>query len=270
MIFYDSDVDRPSLARELKELYQYRDLVILMTINSVKTRYKRSVLGVVWTLLNPLLYMSVMTIAFTAVFRSALPHYPVYVLTGLICWNLFTQTTLHAMNHMIFGGSLIRRIYFPRTIFALATLGNAGINFCLSMAPLAAIILLLGHPIRASWAFVPIAMGLMGLFSFGASLLMSILAVFFADIIEIHQALVQILFFLTPIMYPQSIVPARYSWCHRINPFYWLIEVFRRPIYDGVWPSLHSVLAASFCALAALSLGWTLFLRKADELAYHV
>ena len=267
---YDSAASLPSFGRELKELFQYRDLLLLLITNSVKTRYKRSAFGVLWTMLNPLLHMAVMAIAFTAVFRSSLEHYPVYLLSGLICWNFFTQTTVHAMHRLVWGGGLVRRVYFPRSVFALATIGNGLVNLGLSLLPLVVIMLILGHPLHASWWFVPIAIFLLTIFSLGTALLMSTLAVFFADIVDIYEALLHIMFFLTPIMYPKSIVPARYAWCHQLNPMHHLIEVFREPIYSGVLPDAATLGAAALVALAGLWLGWRTFMGKIDELAYHV
>ena len=104
---YDSAARRSPALTEIVELVRYRDLLAMMVSNIIKTRYKRSVLGVVWTLLNPLLNMAVLTIAFSSIFRSSLEHYPVYVLSGLIAWNFFTQTTLYAMNALVWGGGLM-------------------------------------------------------------------------------------------------------------------------------------------------------------------
>ncbi len=136
---YDSADRRSPATRELIELLRYRDLLRLMVTNIVKTRYKRSALGVVWTLLNPLLNMAVLTIAFSSLFRASLQRYPVYILAGLICWNLFAQTTISAMNTLVWGGSLLKRIYIPRTIFAVAAIGNGLVNLGLALIPLVVI-----------------------------------------------------------------------------------------------------------------------------------
>ncbi len=110
---YDSAVRRSPFLREIVELVRFRDLLGLLIGRTNKTRYRRSALGVTWTLLNPLLNMAVLTFAFSHLFRFDLPRYPVYVLTGLIAWNFFSQTTTHAMNTLIWGGSLLARIYLP-------------------------------------------------------------------------------------------------------------------------------------------------------------
>ena len=157
MIEFDSSRDRSTLARELRELMRYRDLLGLLIARTIKTRYKRSILGVAWTLLNPLLSMVVMSIAFSTLFGSTIPRYPVYVLAGLIGWNLFSQSTAYAMATFVWGGSLLKRVYVPRSIFAVACVGNGLVNLFFSLVPLVAIMVFLGQPFHAAWWFLPIA-----------------------------------------------------------------------------------------------------------------
>lgn len=269
-VIYDSAVRRPPFVGELIELLRYRDLLWLMIANITKTRYKRSALGVVWTLLNPLLNMTVLTIAFSSFFRAALENYPVYVLSGLIFWNFYTQTTTFAMNSLVWGGSLLKRIYLPRTIFAVAAIGNGLINLGLSLIPLVLIMLVLGHPFHPTWWVLPLAILLLAMFSLGAALFFSILSVFFTDVLDMYQVALQALFFLTPIMYPKDILPTQVVWYLNLNPLYNLLELFRAPLYAGVIPGPNTLLAAVASACLALAIGWWAFTRKADELAYRL
>ena len=267
---YDSAQAPSPVFGEIKELWRYRDLLLLLVLNSIKTRYKRSFFGVAWTLLNPLLHMAVMAAAFSAMFSSSLARYPVYVLAGLVCWNFFTQTTLHAMNNLVWGGGLLKRVYIPRTIFVFAAVGNGLVNLGVSLLPLLLIMLVLGHPFHSTWLFLPVAVFLLAIFSLGVALLISVLAVFFADVANVYQALLQALFFLTPVMYPQDILPREYAWCRDINPMHYFVEIFRAPIYAGVLPDAGVLAAAAGFALAAFLLGWWAFNRKVDEFAYRL
>jgi ABC-type polysaccharide/polyol phosphate export permease len=269
-IEYDSAARRSSPLAELVELIRFRDLVQMMVVNIIKTRYKRSALGVVWTLLNPLLNMAVLSIAFSSLFSSTLVRYPVYVLAGLIFWNFFTQTTIYAMNTLVWGGGLLKRVYIPRTIFAVSSVGNGLVNLGLSMIPMILIMVILGHPLYATWWLMPLAILLLAMFSLGVALFMSALAVFFTDVVDIYQVFVQAAFFLTPIMYPKDILPANLVWLLNLNPFYHLLEVFRAPIYLGGIPGPHTLAAAAFSAVTMLLIGWWVFTRKADEFAYRL
>src|SRR4030095_8980236 len=121
---------------ELKELLRYRDLLTQLIPRNIKTRYKRSLFGLLWTMLNPLLIMVVLTFAFSTVFRFALEHYAAYVLAGMLLWNFFAQTTTGAMSELIWGSGFLHRIYVPRGIFALTALGTGLVNLLLSLVPL--------------------------------------------------------------------------------------------------------------------------------------
>ena len=267
---YDSAARRAPFLRELAELVRFRDLLGLLINNMNKTRYRRSALGVLWTLLNPLLNMAVLTFAFSQLFRFNLPRYPVYVLTGLIAWNFFSQTTTQSMHTLIWGGSLLRRIYLPRGIFAVASIGNGLVNLGLALVPLLAIMALLGHPFYATWWFVPIAVLLWAMFALGVALFMSTLALFFHDVVEMWGVAIQGWFFLTPVMYPKEIIPARFVWYLNLNPAHNLMELFRVPIYLGHLPGPNTIAAAVAEAVVALLVGWWAFTRKADEIAYRI
>lgn len=269
-LYYDSDRRGFPLVDEIKELIRYRDLLILLISSSIKTRYKRSALGVVWTLLNPLLYMSVMTIAFSHIFRFQVANYPVYLLSGLIAWNFFTQSTTQAMHTLVWGATLLKRIYLPRTIFAVAAIGNGIINLLLACIPLLIIMLLTHQPIYSVWLFLPVPVLILSIVSLGVSLIMSTIAVFFADIIDMYQVLLQAAFYLTPIMYPDTILPPRLQPYLLLNPIYDVVKVFREPIYAGHFPALKTMMVALAAALVLLFVGWWLFIKKSDEIAYRL
>jgi ABC-type polysaccharide/polyol phosphate export permease len=268
--FYDSAARRATIWLDLLELVRYRDLLGLLIVNITKTRYKRSALGVVWTMLNPLINMIVLSVAFSSIFRTSLQRYPVYVLSGLVCWHFFSQTTTFAMTTLVWGGTLLKRTYVPRSIFAVASVGNGLVNLGLALVPLALVAVAIGHPLHATWWFVPFAVLLLALFSLGVALLMSTLAVFFVDTVEMYAALLQALFFMTPIMYPKEILPAWVQQFLHVNPMSSIMQVFRDPIYRGVIPDGQTILTAVGWAVGSLLIGWWVFSMKADELAYRI
>jgi ABC-type polysaccharide/polyol phosphate export permease len=267
---YDSAHRLPPMVEELVELARFRDLVAQLIVRNITTRYKRSVLGVAWTLLNPLLTMLVLTVAFSNLFHTALKNYPVYVLTGLLFWNFFSQSTTTSISSLVFRSSLLRRIYIPHTIYAVSSIGSGLVNWLLALIPLAGIMLLFGHPFQLTLLFLPIAMVLAAMFTLGVSLLVSTLAVFFTDVIEIYEVLLRALLYLTAIMYPRSILPSSYGWVLDFNPIYHLLEMFRAPIYDGQLPSPFTILFATASAVLALAGGWWVFCQRTDEFAYRV
>ncbi len=267
---YDSDKARPTMLGELRAIYRYRDFLRLLVVRTIKSRYKRSVLGVAWTLLNPLLSMIVLTVAFAALFKGAIPRYPVYILIGLTAWNFFSQSTAFAMGQMFWGGSLMKRVYVPPTIFAVACILNGVVNLGFSLIPLAGIMLVFHQPFYATWWFVPLAVGILALFSLGVALLTSSLSVLFTDVMEMYQLLLQAWFFLTPVIYPPEIIAGHLTWALTLNPMAYMVELVRRPIYAGQLPDGTTVLVSLALALVTFLFGAWVFTKKSDEFAYRI
>ena len=267
---YDSASIRSPALHELRELWRYRDLLRLLVSNSIKTRYKRSALGIIWTLLNPLLTMLVLTVAFSQLFRFSVENYTIYLLVGLIFWNFFSQTTTQSMNTLVWGSPLIKRIYLPRTIFAFAVLGNGLTNYLLALAPLALAMGITHHPFYLSLLWLPLAILLLAVFTLGLSLFMSTLAVYFVDVVDMYGVLLTVWFYLTPVIYPLDIVPEQFLPLVRLNPMTAMLGLFRTIIYTGQSPSLESWLVAAGLALMTLGLGWLVFTRRANDFAYRI
>jgi ABC-type polysaccharide/polyol phosphate export permease len=267
---YDSANIRSPAIHELGELWRYRDLLRLLVSNSIKTRYKRSTLGVVWTLLNPLLTTLVLTIAFSQIFRFQVQNYAIYLLTGLVFWNFFAQTTTQSMNTLIWGSSLIKRIYVPRTIFAVSVVGNGLTNFLLALIPLALVMLVMGHPFTLALLWLPLAILLLALYTLGLALFLSTLAVFFVDVVDMYGILLTIWFYLTPIIYPIEIVPDRFALLVQLNPMTAMVGLFRSIIYVGQSPSLEAWLIAAGLSVLSFIVGWLMFTWRSNEFAYRI
>ncbi|MEO6726198.1 MAG: ABC transporter permease [Blastocatellia bacterium] len=267
---YDSAQRRLPMIAEVEELFKYRDLLFQMIARNIKTRYKRSVLGILWTLLNPLLMMMVLSFVFSEIFRFKTHHYPAYALSGLVLWNFFAQTTSSAMSELFWGGSLMNRIYLPRSIFAVSALGTSLVNLVLSLIPLAIIMLVTGVPVRPPLLFLPVPLLLTAMFALGVGLFLSALAVYFADVLEMYQIFLMAWMYFTPIIYPKEILPEKFQLLLNLNPMYHLLETFRAPLYAGWFAGPKTLAAATAAAVLTLAFGWWFFTRKADEFAYRI
>lgn len=272
MTVYDSAERHSAALEELKEAFRYRNLIFQLVRRDILTRYKRSVLGVAWTMLNPLGTMLILTIVFSHAFGGAeAKAFPAYVLSGLMAWNFFAQTTNAAMVHLVWGGNLLKRIYVPRTVFALSATGTGLFNLVLSILPLAIVMLFIGVPIRPSVVLLPIPMLFLAMFALGLGLLISTIAIYFADVAEMYAVILTAWMYLSPIIYPMEIIPASLrAWIVVVNPLYHLITLFRAPIYEGRVPSLAEFLISGTISVGMLLIGWFVFSRKADEFAYRV
>lgn len=268
-MMYDSAKRGSSALEEMRGILQYRDLIYQLVRRDIVTRYKRSALGIAWTMLQPLGMMIIMTVVFSNLFQSV-KGYPSYILSGLVAWTFFSQTTTAAINQIVWGGTLLHRIYLPRTSFAVSAIGTGVINLMFSLVPLIAIMLITGRPIRWSILFVPIAMILLAAFALGIGLILSTLAIYFPDVSEMYQIILVAWMYLTPIIYPEEILPEAYRfWITNLNPMYHLIQVFRLPLYEGVFPGWVEIIIAGGISLITLTIGWLFFSKKADEFTYQ-
>lgn len=266
---YDSSQRGIPALEELRELLRYSNLVFQTARRNIVVRYKRSMLGIGWTMLAPLGTTLILTIVFSEVFGST-QSYAVYVLSGLLCWNFFAQTTNDSMNNLIWGGGLLKRIYIPRTVFAVAAILTGLINMSFAMAPLLFIMLISGVPISPAMLILPIPALFLAMFAMGIGLLLSTIALYFADVTEMYTILLTAWMYLSPVIYRVEMIPEEYVWIVYLNPMYYLINLFRAPIYDGVIPPLSHFLLCSAIASVTLLAGWILFSSRADEAAYRV
>ena len=267
---YDSSRRLPHPLDELKQAYQYRNLIVQLLYRDITTRYKRSVLGIAWTMINPLGTMLVMSIAFAQIF-GATKGYPAYVLSGYLAWSFFAQTTTATIVNLVWGGGLLQRVYIPRTSFALAAIGTGIVNLLLALIPLAIVELINGVPITWSVLFLPVPILLMAMFALGFGLLISSFAVYFPDVAEMYQIILNAWFYLTPIVYPEAtLTPEIRSVMLYVNPMYRLVKLFRMPIFDGVVPTRHDLWPVAVFSLTFLVVGWWFFSIKSDEFAYRI
>lgn len=264
---YDSQKRKSPALEELTDIIKYRDLIFQLVRRDIVARYKRSFLGIAWTMLQPLGMMIVLTIVFSRLFHQ-IDGYPAYVLGGLMPWIFFSQTTTSEIQQSVWGGALMRRIYVPYTAFPAAAVGTGIVNLLLSVIPLLAMMLVVGRPIRLTILFLPIPILLLSAFALGVGLLLSSLAVRFPDIAEMYQIVLQAWMYLTPIMYPADILPEAIRKLQLLNPMYYLILLFRVPIYDGVLPSVPLILAATGISSLTLAIGWIYFSHQTDKFSY--
>jgi ABC-type polysaccharide/polyol phosphate export permease len=266
---YDSAKRRVAAIDELVQLFAYHNLVVQMTRRDIVSRYKRSLLGVAWTMLNPLGISLILTVVFSQVF-GATGGYAAYVLSGLVAWNFFSQTSNGTIWGMIWGGNLMKRIYIPRMVFAVSALGTGLVNLGLALIPTIVIMMLIGVPVKSTILFLPVPVLFLAMFTLGMGLLVSAFGVFFADVAEIYQLALTAWMYLSPVIYKLDFLPPQWLWIVRLNPMFYLINLFRAPLYDGRIPSLEEIAVCAAISTVTLLVGWMVFSLKVDELAYSV
>jgi ABC-type polysaccharide/polyol phosphate export permease len=269
MTRYDSSHRGPLAIEELKGVLKYRELIFQLVRCDLIARYKRSVLGIAWTMLTPLGTMLILTLVFSNLFH-AVQGYPVYVLSGLIAWIFFSQTISASLHQNVWGGALLHRVYIPRTVFTISSLITGLVNLLLSLVPLALIMAIVRFPFHFSLLFLPVPILIVSFFTLGLALLFSTLAIYFPDIVDMVQVALTAWMYLTPIIYPLDIIPSHLrQWIINLNPMYYFIEIIRQPIYMGKIPSMHLLVISATLSVIFFICGWLVFSWKANELTYR-
>jgi lipopolysaccharide transport system permease protein len=242
-------------------LVEYRDLIWNLTISDLKVKYQSSVLGFAWSLLNPLLMMLVLYFVFSNVFRFNQEHFALYLLIGLISWRFLANGTSAALLAIVGRPGLVTKIAIPREILVLSTALSAFISSILEFVVLIPLLFILGAGITANLFFFPLVHTIYFLIVYGVSLILAAFYVYYRDLNQIWEVVLQAGLFLSPIVYPVSIIPAEYFDLYMLNPMTVLIEIYRKFLLYGVAPSFISLLALSGFGLLMVFLGTVVFHR---------
>jgi ABC-2 type transport system permease protein len=254
----------------IRELVSFEEVLQELVKRDLKVRYKRSALGLLWTMLNPLLMMAITTAVFSNVFKSSIQNFPIYMLSGYVMWAFFSQATTSASSSVLDNSGLTRKIYVPAALFPLASIIAACVNLLISFAPLTLLMLITGS--KFSWALLLLPLTLIPVivFAYGLGLMLAASSVFFHDTLYTYQVLLTAWMYLTPIFYPRDIIPAQWTTLFELNPLYHFVELVRAPIYYGLLPDMSHVLIGSAYALGALILGWRYFERSRRQFVSYL
>ncbi len=242
-------------------LVQYRDLIWNLTISDLKVKYQSSVLGFAWSLLNPLLMMLVLYFVFSNVFRFDQEYFALYLLIGLISWRFLANGTSAALNSIVGRPGLVTKIAIPREILVLSTVLSAFISSILEFVVLIPLLFILGAGVSMNLLFFPLVHMIYFLIVYGVSLILASFYVYYRDLNQIWEVILQAGLFLSPIVYPVSIIPAEYLDLYMLNPMTVLIETYREFLLYGIAPSFISLLALLGFGVLMVLLGTVVFHR---------
>ena len=251
-------------------LKRYSYLLWEMVVRDIKVKYKKSTLGLMWSVLNPLLMMIVMTIVFSTLFKSDIKNFPIYLLIGQITFSFFSDATNMAMMSIITNGSLLKKVYIPKYIFPASKTIFALVNFLFSLIAIAIVAVFTRQPISIHIIGLPLLIVYMFLFSLGIGLVLSSFAVFFRDLVHLYGILLLVWMYLTPIFYPVRIIPEKFLIFIKLNPMYHYISYFREILLYNRWPSFKMNIICLVFAILSLILGSIVFYRKQNELVLNV
>ncbi|MGN0764297.1 MAG: ABC transporter permease [Aristaeellaceae bacterium] len=249
---------------------RYGFLLRQLVSRDFRVKYKASVLGVIWSFLNPLLTMLVYLFVFSTIFRSNIEHFPVYLMSGIVLFNYFSEATSLGLSAITGNSALITKVYMPKVIYPLSKVLSSGINLCISFIPLFIVMLITGVHFHKSMLLLPLVVLFLLTFCLGMSLILSCMNVFFRDTQFLWGVLVTMWNFLTPIFYPESIIPAQFQTLYHLNPLYQIVYFMRSITIGGVSPTPVTYLYCTLVSVVPLALGLWIFRKNQDKFVLHL
>jgi ABC-2 type transport system permease protein len=259
-----------NLRRHWEDFKRYRFLLWNLVKKDITTKYRRSVLGILWSVLNPLLMMMVITAVFQHLFRFSVENFPLYYLTGFLIFNFVSEATTSSMNSVLGSAALIKKVYIPKYIFPLEKCIFALINTLFSM--IAVVIIFFILRVVPPWTIIafPISLLYTFVFSVGLGMILATLEVFFRDTGHLYGVWITAWMYLTPIIYPMDILPKAMETIVRMNPLYYYVEYFRYVVLYGEIPGLWLNAVCALFALGFLGVGVIFFKKAQDRFILHM
>ncbi len=258
------------LNKYISNFKKFKPLLTELVERDIKIKYRKSVLGVLWTLLNPLLMMCILAIVFSNLFKFDIENYPVYILSGQVIYNFYSESTTSAMSAIINNASLLKKVYIPKYMFVLSRILSSIINMLASHCALLIVMIVMGSEMHWTMILFPIPVAILVVFCLGVGLILATLTVKFRDIMHLYGVFTTGLMYLTPVIYAMSLLP---SWLYKIvmiNPITNYLMMYRDVMINGCCFSLSAFLIGLAEAIIALILGLVLFARKQDTFILNV
>ncbi|TCR03929.1 ABC transporter permease [Neorhizobium sp. JUb45] len=256
----------------LRSLWQYRYFILSSIRGELKGRFARSYLGAFWFILHPLAQSLIFSIVLAEVMRARIPNmdnpaaYPIYLLSGMAAWGLFAEILNRSMTIFIEQSSAMKKIAFPRLCLPVIVWGGAIINHLLLLLAIAFIFLFFGHYPGLAWIYVPIGIALISALAFGLGVFLGIINVFARDVGQVMMVVMQLWFWLTPIVYVKSVVPESVHPYINLNPMTGLVAIYQDALLLNRAPDLSSLLPAAVVGAIAVAASFVLFRRASPEL----
>ena len=249
---------------------QYRPLLKELVRRDLKVKYRRSFLGYVWSLLNPLLMMCVMTLVFSYMFRFDIPNFPLYLITGQTLWAFFNESTNMSMYSVIQNGALIKKVYIPKFIFPISRILSSFVTMSFSLAAILIVLIFTKSPFYWTILLFPVPLFFLLLFSMGIGMVLSALSVYFRDITHLYGVVTLGWMYLTPIFYPVSALPEEIIPVVQGNPMYSYITFFREIVLYGTVPESAVWLKCALISLGALVVGLAVFRKMQRNFILYI
>lgn len=256
--------------QQIKEIYEYREMLSNLVAKELRARYKASVFGFLWTFLNPLLMLVVYSIVFAFITKSNISNYAMFLFVALLPWNYLSQSVLQGASSLVANAGLIKKVYFPRSVLPLSIVIANLFNYLFSLAILIPALLLSGVHLTVALLAFPAVLVSQTLFVTAVAFLIAIGNVYFRDLEHIVSVLVMAWFFLTPVLYSIDIIPPKVQLLFKLNPATGFIESYRRIFFTGMWPNWLHLLYLTIGGSLLLLFSFFVFLRLQRRVAEEI
>lgn len=254
----------------LRDIYRSRELIWALALKELRVRYKRSALGFLWALLNPLLMMAILTVVFSHIMRLPVQSYAVFLLSALLPWTFFSQALSYSVESIVGNGDLLQKVRVNKSVFPIAAVISNILNFLFSLVPMVLILVVLRFPLHWTWLYLPVPLFALFCFTLGCGFFCAAANVFYRDVSHVIQIVLSGWFYLSPIMYSPEFLPQKYRTFFRLNPMLYLLNEFRMAIYYGQMPSLQSIALSLSIGMVFLYIGYKIFHRSEATFVYYV
>lgn len=258
------------MIERMKEIIRYKQMLISLTQSDLRTRYKGSILGFLWTFINPLLMLGIYTLIFSTVMRIDMDNYSIFLFVGLLPWIFFQTSILNGAGVIIRNANLVKKIYFPREVLPLSTVLGALVNYLFSLLILIPFLIVYQLPFLKVIYYLPLILLIQFILTLGITFLVSSVNVYFRDIEHVLGIVTMAWFYFTPIIYPSTMIPKEYLFYFNINPMKPIIEAYQLIFYYGKAPEIFSLLTILVVSLVFLSLSWLIFMKLNRRFAEEV
>ncbi|MFL8712007.1 ABC transporter permease [Clostridioides sp. GD02377] len=249
---------------------RYKPLLYEFVKRDIKLKYRNSFLGILWSMINPLMTMIVLTFIFSNIFKNSIVNFPVYCLSGRLLYDFFSQSTNQSMKSITGKSSLIKKIYVPKYIYPLSKVMSTFIIFIISLIPLFLVMILTGVKFSYMNLFIVYPLVTLFIISFGIGLILATVNVFFRDMEHIYSVVLLIVMYMSAIFYSPNIVDSRFVFFMKLNPIYPAICIFRDCILNGYITSMTNIILCAFYSLIYLIIGLFIFYKKQDKFILYI
>lgn len=251
-------------------LKRYNFLIRQLVARDFKTKYKRSVLGMLWSFLNPLLTMSIQYVVFSTLFKSSIENFVIYLLSGIVCFNFFNEATNMCLMSIVGNATLINKVYVPKYIYPFSRTLSSGINLLLSLVPLFIMMLITQTWPTKAILLLPFVLLMLFMLSYGVGLILATMMVFFRDTQFLWGICSMLLMYLTPVFYPETIIPSQFMTVYKLNPLYHVLRFIRSILIDGVSLEPKAYLYCILLCGIPFLVGVLIFRKNQDKFVLNI